>query len=823
MAAKDPKRFYLGNFIDSKGKLSDEKLLYDPEDLNTHCVITGMTGSGKTGLGIALLEEIALKNIPAIIIDPKGDLTNLLLHFPELKGEDFATWIDPEAPLRQGKDLYVLAEETAEKWRKGLQSWDLKSEDIASLNDVSYTIFTPGSTVGNPVNILSSFEAPTRTWKEGDEDIRQGISTSVTALLDLVGISNIDPIQSREHILLSTIIELFWSMNRSVSIEDMINAITDPPFEKLGALPVEIMYPEKERLKLALLLNNFIASPTFQSWNKGPKLSIGDMLYAPDGKARFNIFYLQHLNDHERMFFVTMLYSQIEAWMRTQTGTGNLRLAIYFDEIAGYLPASENDNPASRAIIIRMLKQARAYGVSLILSSQNPIDFNYKALSNAGTWFIGHLQTEWDKNRLLDGLVTNSGEINRSEANKLISSLEKRQFLYMNVHKTGLRVFSSRWVMNYLAGPLTRNLIPLLIEKGLSQSNDSNAGIVPPETTVDNQIQNEGEEIMSPLPNNKPEVPDGSKPVIAPTINEYYRRSEKTAEECGASNSQINYLPVWVAQAETRIFQRKYNLDFSEKKTALIDDPNIRGTSIRWEDYAIDPIDPATLDLRPESMDAKYENPPEWMLDDRSAKTRETDFIDYVYRSSNIRIHANEKLEVYASPETTADEFFELCKAKISEASQAEREKLTNAYEKVVDKLEIKIRKAEADVQDKKDKVNSRNLEKYGAWGELALSILTKKRRSVSSSLTKYTQSGAAENALEKAQIALDAANDELENEIEAFKNNIDEVENRWETIAKENTEISIAPMKKDIFTDIFGIVWMPYYLNDTGKLVKAF
>lgn len=821
MTPIDPKKFYLGKYYDSKGNLTDEKLLYDPEDLNTHCVITGMTGSGKTGLGIALLEEIALKNIPAIVIDPKGDLTNLLLHFPELKGEDFSPWIDPEAPLREGKDLSIIAEETADNWRKGLAGWEYGSEEIAALGKISYTIFTPGSTVGNPINILSSFDAPERIWGEGDEDIREKISTSVTALLDLIGISNIDPIQSREHILLSNIIEQYWSMHKSIDIEEMIHAVTDPPFEKLGALSVETMYPAKERVKLALLLNNFLASPSFQTWNKGPKLDIGKMLFTEDGRARFNIFYIRHLNDHERMFFVTMLYSQIEAWMRTQAGTGNLRLGVYFDEIAGYLPAS--GNPASRLIILRMLKQARAFGVSMILSSQNPIDFDYKALSNAGTWFIGHLQTEQDKNRLLDGLTTNVGEIDRAQANNLISALEKRQFLYMNVHKPGLKVFTSRWVMNYLAGPLTRNLIPLLIEKGLSESNDSNSEIIKRKPIAEKTNLKEGEETMSPLPGDEAEISEGSKPVIASTINEYYRRSAKSAADCGASSDQLTYVPVWFAQTEIRIFQRKYNLDFTEKKAAMIEDQDIRGTSLRWGNYAVEPIDTAVLDTRPEGNDPKFETPPEWMLDARSVKSRETDFVDYVYRDSNIKIRANENLGVYAAPDTSDTGFLELCKAKISEASQIERDKLTKAYEKKVDKLEVKIRKAEADVEDKKDKMSSRNLEKYGAFGELALSLLTGRRRSVSTSLNKYGLSNTAENALQKAQLILDAAKNELETETEAFKESINEIESRWDKIAEESTEISITPLKKDIYTDVFGIVWMPCYLNDAGKLVKAY
>ena len=821
MASKDPGKFFLGKTIDEKGNPTDNKLLYDPEDLNTHCVITGMTGSGKTGLGIVLLEEIARMKIPAIVIDPKGDLTNLLLHFPELQGEDFEPWIDPEAPIREGKELSVLAEETAGKWKTGLAQWGLGEEDLLDLKEVSYTIFTPGSNIGNPVNIMSSFEKPENISKLGTEAIREEIATSVTALLDLIGVRNIDPIQSREHILLSTIIEQYWDMGKEIDIEEMIHAVNDPPFEKLGALPIDKVYPPKERFQLSLLLNNFLASPSFETWNKGPNLDIGKMLYKEDGKARFNIFYIQHLNDHERMFFVTMLYNQIEIWMRQQAGTGNLRLAVYFDEIAGYLPPK--DNAPSRDVILRMLKQARAFGVSMILSSQNPIDFNYKALSNAGTWFVGHLQTEFDKNRLLDGLSTSAGSIDRNQANQLISSLSNRHFLYMNVHKPGLQVMTTRWALNYLAGPLTRNLIPKLIEMGLSENNESlkeNSEILSEENET---IIPEGESKMAEKDKNQ-EVPEGTKPEIASTIGEYYRKVSKTDVEADAASEQVTYRPVWIAQAEVRIIQAKYNLDFVSKKASMIPDPDIRGTSINWRDYEVDSLLDEEIQKRPERHDAKYEMPPQWMLESGSVRSRETDFVDYVYRNGDIKILGNSALKVYSSPAVSKDEFVELCMAKISAASEEERQKLATAYEKVVDKLETKIRKAEADVADKNAKVGSKNLEKYGAFGEFVIGMFTGRKRSVSTSINKMGQSTNATNALEKSQITLEELQSDLETETQNFQDQIEKIESKWRSIAEqEPEEIPVLPMKKDIFTDYFGILWEPYYLDTGGKLVAAF
>ena len=406
----DQPGFYIGKKYDlAKGKLLEEQVIYDPADLTTHGFVTGMTGSGKTGLCIGLLEEAALEGIPAIMIDPKGDLTNLLLHFPDFKPEDFKPWIDPDVVRRENKDMDTVAAETAAEWKNGLEQWGLTSDDVRKLQDsVDFTVYTPGSTAGQPVSILSSFKAPDISWEENSEVLREEISSTVTAVLGLVGMNDIDPLRSREHILMANILEYAWSQGKSLDMNALILQVQNPPFERLGAFPVDNLFPAKERMDLAMLLNNFLASPSFQTWIEGVPLDVPSFLYSSDGKPRHSIFYLAHLPENERMFFVTLLFASIEAWMRMQRGTGSLRALIYFDEIVGYLPPVAN--PPSRPIMLRMLKQARAFGVGLLLATQNPVDLDYKALSNAGTWFIGRLQTERDKARLLDGLES-AGEI----------------------------------------------------------------------------------------------------------------------------------------------------------------------------------------------------------------------------------------------------------------------------------------------------------------------------------------------------------------------------------------------------------------------------
>ena len=469
--------FYLGKIFDpAQGKPLDQPLLYDPANLTTHAVVTGMTGSGKTGLCIAMLEEAALHGIPAIIVDPKGDLTNLLLHFPDLRPQDFAPWIDPDQVGRSGKPIATLAEETAALWMNGLADWGLGREALLALQQAGrYTIYTPGSSAGKPVNILSSFQSPNIPWEENRELLREKIAGTITAVLGLIGYTNIDPLRSREHILLANIMEAAWSQGKPLDLTELILQTQTPPFQRLGAFPVDNFFPPKDRLELAVSLNNFLAAPSFQTWQEGQSLDVQALLFGADGSARQSIFYMAHLDDNERMFFTTLLFAAVEAWMRTQRGTSGLRALLYFDEISGYLPPV--NNPPSKPILMRMLKQGRAFGLGLLLATQNPVDLDYKALSNAGTWFIGRLQTDQDKQRLLDGLESAGNSMDVAEYNRLISGLQKRVFLLHSVSKPVPQLIQSRWTLNYLAGPLTRAQIPELNKLGSGQETvDSTLG-----------------------------------------------------------------------------------------------------------------------------------------------------------------------------------------------------------------------------------------------------------------------------------------------------------------------------------------------------------
>jgi hypothetical protein len=450
--------FYLGREFDPAAQApTAEPILYDSRDLTTHAVCVGMTGSGKTGLCVALLEEAAIDGIPAIAIDPKGDLGNLLLTFPALEPGDFRPWVDPGEAQRKGLTVDEYAAKTAETWRTGLAQWGEDAARIARFRDaVDIAIYTPGSEAGLPLSVLQSFAPPSGTVASDAGAVRDRIGAAVSGLLGLLGI-DADPLQSREHILLANIFEYAWREGRALDLAAIINAIQKPAFDKVGVFDLESFFPSRERTGLAMAVNNLLASPGFSAWMSGEALDIQRLLFTPEGKPRLTVLSIAHLNDAERMFFVTLLLNELIAWMRNQSGTSSLRALLYMDEIFGYFPPSAQ--PPSKTPMLTLLKQARAFGVGVVLATQNPVDLDYKGLANAGTWLIGRLQTERDKMRVIEGLesalASGSGGLERGDIDRLLSNLTSRVFLMRNVHDDRPVLFQSRWALSYLRGPLT--------------------------------------------------------------------------------------------------------------------------------------------------------------------------------------------------------------------------------------------------------------------------------------------------------------------------------------------------------------------------------
>jgi len=807
--------YFLGKVFDpKKNGPSDEAVLLDPANLTTHAVVTGMTGSGKTGLCIGLLEEAALHGTPAIIIDPKGDLTNLVLHFPAQQPADFEPWIDPETAKREGKTVAQMAEETASRWKKGLQDWGMGQAELQALTDAAdYAIYSPGSTSGIPVNILSSFEAPSISWEENAEVLRERISTTVTALLGLVGLTDIDPLRSREHILLSNLIETAWSVGNSLTLTDLILQVQNPPMDRLGAFPMDSFFPEKDRFELALLLNNFLASPSFQVWQQGQPLDIGALLYTKDGKPRHSIFYLAHLSENERMFFVTLLFAAVESWMRGQRGTGNLRAILYFDEIMGYLPPVAN--PPSKTVMLRMLKQARAFGVGLLLATQNPVDVDYKALSNAGTWMIGRLQTDQDKQRLLDGLSSAAGTTDLKTLDKLISGLQKRVFMLHSVYKSAPVLFNTRWALNFLAGPMTRD--QLAAANALVKSSATASAIETAAPSIQRKAPGikEGSGISS------------SRPAVPGNIAEFFLPNNQGISESAAaagivekvSSEGIVYRAGILAQAEVRYLSRQYNIEKISKTSAILEEPG--SGLVRWEDLAGGEIDKQKLETQPLPK-SQYHPVPAWLSDSKKVAALEKDFLEWLYRSGAMKMKANTKLKVYATPEMTAAEFHQKCREAVEDTIKSEIDKAAKTYDTKIAAMQRKIESQQLDVSSAENSVNQRRLETLATGGAAVFGMLTGRKRSISSTITKTRMASEAKDRLIEEKQTLKQYQDQLLELQKAKEEIVKEVNDKWANVVDEITEISIRPAKSDIFTDIFAVIWLPYFIvEQNGKKVE--
>jgi hypothetical protein len=821
-------KFYLGRLYDmAKRNTTDKPLLYQPEDLTTHAVVVGMTGSGKTGLCIDLLEEAALTQLPAMMIDPKGDITNLLLHFPELAPEDFKPWINPDEARRAGISIDQAAANTAATWKKGLGDWGIEAKQIDALkNAAHFTIYTPGSDAGVPVSILASLAAPSISWEENEELLREKISGTVTALLSLVGLEDIDPIRSREHILLSNIFEYAWSQGKDLDLSELILQTENPPFTKLGVFETDRFYPAKDRFELAMLLNNILAAPAFQTWIMGEPLDISSLLYAQDGKPRHSIFYVAHLSDQERMFFITLLYSAIEAWMRSQPGTTSLRAIVYFDEIFGYLPAVKN--PPSKIILLRLLKQARAFGVAQVLVTQNPVDLDYKALSNAGTWMIGKLQTERDKMRLLDGLEgAMAGSLDRNEYDRLLSGLGKRVFLMHNVHKSGPQLFQTRWAMNYLAGPLTRTQIPALnqlagAEGALAASSAATLpSQVKPSPTPATAEPKTKPRVQVSTPTQATVSGTSTRPAVPPNTAEVFLRNnlsltaafEAAGRQYPASAQSVGiiYKPVLLASAGAMFLKREYNLDYELKHTVLVPEPDRRGV-VRWENYMVPDLEEgSSIDDQPvpgsrfSSLDAP-------LSDAKLMSALEKDFLDWMYRTSQVQVRANEKLDVYAGPEVSQGEFRSKCMKVASLKQDQEARKITDSFESKIDSLRDKMAREQRELDQDKAEYSQRKMEEVGSGFDTLLGMLGGRKRSISKNLTKRRMTATAKSDVDESIDAIAEYKKQI-TDLEAERDAaLKELAQSWEAVISETSEIKVTPLKKDVKLDLFGIAWYPYY-----------
>lgn len=804
--------FYLGKEFDMKNGMPTDKLvMYDSRDLTTHAVCIGMTGSGKTGLCIDILEEAAIDNIPAIIIDPKGDITNLLLTFPELKKESFLPWVDPDEANRKGMSIDDYAAQQAESWKKGLADWGQDENRIKMLREnADFVIYTPGSEAGHPVSILHSFDAPSFNWEEDSELIRDQIQGIVSSLLGLIGIEA-DPINSREHILLSNIFENFWSKNQNLDIAKLILSIQDPPFRTLGVFEIDTFFPKKDRLNLSMKLNNLIASPSFKNWLEGYPLDIPEFISNKEGKPKHSIFYIAHLNDSERMFFVTLLFNQIISWMRKQSGTNSLRTLIYMDEIFGYFPPVSN--PPSKKPLLTLLKQARAFGVGVLLATQNPVDLDYKGLTNTGTWFIGRLQTERDKLRLLEGLdiisANSKDSLNKENMNKLISNLGKRVFILHNVHAKDPIIFQTRWAMSYLRGPMTKNEIKLVmkdryheikfsptIKKAYIGASSDKFTLTPP--TISRDIQ----QIFLPVIKN-----------AALSIQEI---KNKYQSELQFEESSLVYSPGVIGKAIIHFQDKNIDLKEDQERTLIIDNPEL----LNWDESKEIKVSQVLND--PESK-SKFSEIPEKINNPKDFNELKRSFNDFLFYNSNFKLYHSPHFKIYSKSNESKAEFILKLNQMARETRDEEIDKIEQKYAKEIQKLKSKLSKSQEILIKKQASANSLKQEAMISAGESVLGMFMGKRstRSATTTVKKYQKSKDISAEIDKVNKDITSLNEEMEFLENELKLQIDLIKQKREKEITEVKEVIIQPKKSDIEIKMVSLAWIPKWeiiYNENGN-----
>jgi hypothetical protein len=800
--------FYLGKVYDVQAqKIKDEILLYDSKDLTTHAVCVGMTGSGKTGLCIGLIEEAAIDGIPAILIDPKGDLGNLLLTFPNLQGSDFLPWIDPDEARNKNLSPEAYADKQAALWNKGLGDWGQDGQRIQRLKDAAeMLIYTPGSNAGLPVSILNSFAAPGKEILEDNDLLRERISTTVSSLLGLVGIEA-DPIQSREHILLSTILDSTWRAGKDLDLATLIQQIQTPPVQKIGVLDLETFYSSKDRFGLVMALNNLLASPGFNAWLEGTPLDIGQILYTPAGKPRIAIFSIAHLSDPERMFFVSLLMNQVLGWMRTQPGTNSLRAIVYMDEIFGYLPPTSN--PPSKTPMLTLLKQARAFGVGMVFATQNPVDLDYKALSNMGTWFIGRLQTERDKARLLDGLESaTGGGFNRSQIEKIISDLGSRVFLLNNTHEDAPEIFQTRWALSYLRGPLTRDQIKTLMEPVKDKKNTMPGA--PTSTTAPASVIGSGGTSSQP-------------PALPPGLNQFFSPARGTAP----AGSKLVYQPKILGAAKIQYSDSKSKIDTSESIvyiTAITDN----AIPVLWENAETMDVPATDLEKSPRS-EALFSNLPSAASQAKNYTDWEKDFGTWLYGSQRLDLLQSPSLKATSNPGEAERDF----RVRLQQLAREERdgkiEVLREKYASKLATLQERKRRAEQAVEKQAEQAKKAKLDTALSVGATLLGAFTGRKMISQSNISKaksamrgFSKSADEGQDVKRAQETVEAIDQQITDLNTQFQADTAELENKIDPLTEVLETLSLKPKKTDIQVQLTTLTWVPYWQDEQGNLTPA-
>ena len=753
-----------------------------------------MTGSGKTGLGIGILEEAALDHIPVIAIDPKGDMGNLLLTFPKLAPKDFLPWINTRTASDKGQTPEEFAAGQAALWKKGLGEWGQTGKRIEQMRkNVDLAIYTPGSNSGLPISVLQSFSAPDQALIDDLDLYRERVQSTATGILTLLDI-DADPVSSREHILVSRLLDNAWKSGRSLDVPTLIGEIQNPPITKVGVMNVDSFFPAKDRFALAMRLNNLLAAPGFEAWMQGEALNAKSLLYTEEGKPRISVMSIAHLDDSQRMFFVSMLLNEIIAWMRAQPGTSSLRAILYMDEIFGYLPPVAN--PPSKRLFLTLLKQARAYGLGLVLSTQNPVDLDYKGLSNTGTWFIGRMQTERDKARVMEGLEgASGGKFDKGAMERTIAGLGKRRFLLHNVHENEAVVFGTRWVLSYLAGPLTRDHIRTLMSK------------------VRSKIAATQKAVSKPKRKSK-----AMAPALSPTIEQFF---------VPGYGESIIYHPRLIAGGDIAFTSARYNVE-DERSVLHTVEFDTGPVAIDWDNAEALDCEMADLEKKGEEG-ATYADCPAAADNARAYAGWGKDYKRWLRQNENVTLYRSKRFKLTSSAGETEGDFRARLQDAASEKRDLEIAKLRKRYGSKVATLENRLMRAEQTVAVQKEQSTKKKLDTAISFGTAILGAVLGRKRITATSASKVgtaikTAGSARKEAADverakqtaaKVRADIEALNEKLESEVA-------ELDTAFDAQTEELDEVIVRAKSTDIHVAVTGLVWLPYTTGEDGRLKPA-
>jgi hypothetical protein len=809
--------FYLGQEHElATGQTLERPVHYDARNLTTHAVCLGMTGSGKSGLGVVLLEEATLDGVPSLVIDPKGDMTNLLLTFPDLDPQDFLPWVNPDDAHRKELSLDAYAAQVADQWRDGLAASGQGPDRIRRLKEAAdFTIFTPGSSAGRQLSILHTLRVPALSWEEDSELFRDKIEGVVSALLGLIGV-DADPVRSREHILLSNVFENAWRKGEDLDLAQLILRIQKPPFTQLGVFPVDTFFPEKDRLELAMLLNGLMASPSFADWIQGQPLDIDGLLHSSSGKPQVSIFYIAHLSDSEKQFFVTLLLEQVLSWMHTQSGTTSLRALLYMDEMFGYLPPYPA-NPPSKKPLLTLLKQARAFGLGLILATQNPADLDYKALSNAGTWFVGRMQADRDKQRLLDGLEgvqTTQERPSRGELDRIISALGSRVFLLHSVHEDKPVVFRTRWAMSYLRGPLTRPQVQDLME---AQPLPLEPVQGAPETGAQAALPSKplsaapAPEPVSPHALTPPQLPSSVKQLFLPVQVPLRDALAHSALSAVQQEGHLVYEPALLGLAELRFAHTKSRQTQTEEVAYLL--------RLEGEELVVDWA-AAKVRLGIEGLESSPEPGaffaalPSELGEARRHTGLRDEFSDFLYYNSSLSLWYNPHVDIYSEPGEGAKSFQRRCRKAVEKAHEAEAEKLRDKYEQELARLEDRQRREERELVADKIDYDARKQEELLSGIESVFGLFSRRRssRSLSTASRKHRLTRQAKADIKESEQVIGELEEQIKELEHEARRELEELAEKWAELIDEVEEIEVRPRRADVRINLFALAWVPHW-----------